>query len=495
MVNRWDVIVVGAGNAALAAALAAREQGCTVLVLEKAPRSQRGGNSAYTGGLFRFPFDDQMKDFPPLLPHYSQEELEAVVIPPYPRKQFQADLERVTEGLSDPELVDSLLGNAYSTMKWMTDRGVRWMLATGRQSYKVGDKYHFFGNLILEANGGGQGLSDREFEIAEQSGIDIWYESKATRLLVDETGGVTGIDCSGADGRRQQLSAGGVVLACGGFEANEEMRCRYLGPDWELAHVRGTKYNTGDGIRMALEAGAQPHGHWSSAHAVQWDLMSPLTGNLAVGDLYQKHSYPIGIIVNKRGKRFVDEGADYRNYTYAKYGREVLKQPERCAFQIFDSKTLPLLRDEYRIKEVTKVRANTLEQLADELTIDVDSFVETVREYNAAVQDGQFNPSILDGKRTKGIEPPKSNWALPIDEPPFEGYAVTCGITFTFGGLKIDRNCQVQDTEDRPIAGLYAAGELVGGLFYFNYPGGTGLMAGATFGRMAGQAAAKHAKG
>ncbi|HLY67330.1 MAG TPA: FAD-dependent tricarballylate dehydrogenase TcuA [Chloroflexota bacterium] len=490
-----DVIVIGAGNAALAAALSAREQGCEVLALEKAPKAERGGNSAFTGGLFRFPFDEQMKDFPPLLPHYSREELEAVVIPAYPRRQFEADIERVTEGLADPELVDMLLSNAYPTMQWLTDRGVRWMLATGRQSYKVGDKYHFFGNLILEANGGGQGLSDREFEIAEQSGVEVLYETKATRLLTDDTGAVTGVEIRRADVKREALSAGAVVLACGGFEANQEMRCRYLGPDWELAHVRGTRFNTGDGIRMALDAGAQPHGHWSCGHAVQWDLMSPAAGgNLRIGDLYQKHSYPLGIIVNKRGQRFVDEGADLRNYTYAKYGREVLKQPERFAVQIFDSKTIPLLRDEYRIKDVTKARANTIEQLAEELTIDVQGLVQTVREYNTAVQEGEFNPSILDGKHTAGIMPPKSNWALRIDEPPFEGYAVTCGITFTFGGLKIDRQCRVQDGEDHPIRGLYAAGELVGGLFYYNYPGGTGLMAGATFGRLAGLAAARQAK-
>ena len=490
-----DVIVVGAGNAALATALTAREEGCSLLVLEKAPKAERGGNSAFTGGLFRFPFDDATRDFPPLLPHYSAEELDACVVPPYPRKAFEADLERVTEGLADPMLVDMLLGSAYPTMKWLTDRGVRWMLATGRQSYKRGDKYYFFGNLNLEANGGGQGLSDKEFEIAEQAGVEIMYETKASRLLTDANGGVIGVEIRKADGTRQPVEGKAVVLASGGFEANEEMRCRYLGADWELAKVRGSRFNTGDGIRMALDVGAQPHGHWSCGHAVQWDYMSPPTGDLSVGDLYQKHSYPIGIIVNKLGKRFVDEGADFRNYTYAKYGREVLRQPERFAAQIFDSKTIPILRDEYRHKDVTKARCNTIEQLAEELTIDVQGLVETVREYNAAVQDGDFNPSVLDGKHTVGVTPPKTNWALRIDEPPFEGYAVTCGLTFTFGGLKIDRQSRVQDTEDHPITGLYAAGELVGGLFYYNYPGGTGLMAGATFGRLAGLAAAKHAKG
>jgi tricarballylate dehydrogenase len=286
-----------------------------------------------------------------------------------------------------------------------------------------------------------------------------------------------------------------VVLGCGGFEANAEMRTRYLGADWELAKVRGTQFNTGDGHRMALGIGAQSYGHWSGAHAVAWDYGAPPYGDRKITDLYQKHSYPYSIVVNVQGKRFVDEGADYRNYTYAKYGREILKQPLRAAFQIFDQKTVHLQRDEYRIKEVTKSTANTIEGLADALGIDREGFVQTVREYNAACRAGTFNPSILDDCHTEGVAPPKSHWALPIDSPPYEGYAVTCGITFTFGGLRIDRRGQVLDTEERRIPGLYAAGEIVGGLFYYNYPGGSGLMAGAVFGRLAGKGAAEEALG
>jgi tricarballylate dehydrogenase len=382
-------------------------------------------------------------------------------------------------------------------MVWMRERGVRWLLALGRQSYPdpTSGKRKFFGNLILEAHGGGQGLSDRLFEIAESSNVAIAYETKAMRLLVDDRGAVTGIQVRDDQGQHP-IACQAVVLASGGFEANREMRTRYLGPDWELAKVRGTRFNTGDGIRMALEVGAQPFGHWSCCHAVAWNLMAGEVGDLRVGDLHQKHSYPIGLIVNREGKRFVDEGADFRNYTYAKYGREILKQPGRQAFQIFDSKTIPMLRDEYRQRGggpsyITKSTANTIEELADGLMIDPVQLKKTVEEFNAAVQPGEFNPSILDGKRTEGIDPPKSNWAIPIDTPPYEGYAVTCGITFTFGGLRINREGQVLDTEDRAIPGLYAAGELVGGLFYYNYPGGSGLMAGAVFGRLAGGSAAR----
>ena len=182
-----------------------------------------------------------------------------------------------------------------------------------------------------------------------------------------------------------------------------------------------------------------------------------------------------------------------RNYTYVKYGREVIKQPRRAAFQIFDQKVVDLLREEYRIREVTKAEDATLEGLARKLEIDVEGFVRTVRDFNAAVQPGTFNPAIKDGKGTRGLKPPKSNWAQPLDTPPYVGYAVTTGITFTFGGLHITTEGRVLNGEGRPVGGLYAAGELVGGLFYNNYPGGAGLMAGAVFGRIAGRSAAKAA--
>jgi tricarballylate dehydrogenase len=269
------------------------------------------------------------------------------------------------------------------------------------------------------------------------------------------------------------------------------MRTRYLGAGWELAKVRGTQFNTGDGIAMALDAGAMPYGHWSGCHAVAWDLNAPPYGNRTIGDLYQKHSYPFGIVVNVNGERFVDEGADFRNYTYARYGREIMQQPHRAAFQIFDSKVTHLLRDEYRIRQLSKAEATTIGELADALGIDRDGLERTVREFNESVQDGEFDPTTLDRKGTDGVTPPKSNWALEIDTPPFSGYAVTCGITFTFGGLRIDASARVMNAEGRAIPGLYAAGELVGGLFYFNYAGGSGLMAGSVFGRIAGASAAE----
>jgi tricarballylate dehydrogenase len=486
----FDVVVVGAGNAGLCAALAARERGARVLVLEKAPLGERGGDTAFTGALYRFPFDDPAS-VAALLPDYAGDSLGSVDLTPYTQRDFLNDLEEVTEGLADADLAEALVREAYPTMQWLKEQGVSWVLALGRQAFKLDGRHRFYGNLILEAVGGGQGLSDQLFKRAESVGVEVWYESKARGLITEQSGAVTGVEAQ-SNGAIERVRAPGVVLACGGFQANAEMRARYLGPTWDLAKVRGTRFNTGDGLRMAIDIGAQPFGHWSSCHAVAWDLMAPPVGDLRIGDLYQKHSYPLGIVVNRNGERFLDEGADFRNYTYAKYGRMILQQPGRCAVQIFDSKTISLLRDEYRIREVTKARTQTIRALAEQLLIDPDGLERTVADYNASVEEGPFDPSRRDGKAARPPgQPPKSNWALRVDEPPFEGYAVTCGITFTFGGLRINSRGEVLDTEDRPIRGLFAAGEIIGGLFYYNYPGGSGLMAGSVFGRRAGVSAAE----
>jgi tricarballylate dehydrogenase len=488
----YDVVVIGGGNAAMCAALSAREQGARVLVLEKAPETWRGGNGFFTAGGFRFAFKS-FEELRELVGDMSDEEAAQMEVDPYTEDAYYDDLMRVTEDLADPDLAMLLVRESLPTVRWMRDRGVRWIPMFGRQAYKVGNRFRFWGNLVLEAVGGGPGLIDMEYTSAGKEGIEVRFETKAMRLVVDDAGRVTGVVVRTPSGA-ETIAARAVVLASGGFEANAEMRTRYLGPNWDLARVRGTPYNTGDGIRMALDVGAQPWGNWSGCHAVQWDYNAPWHGDRKVGDNFQKHSYPLGIIVNLRGERFVDEGADFRNYTYVKYGRMIIQQPRRAAFQIFDQKVLHLLREEYRIREVTKAEAPTLEELARKLEIDVDGFVHTVTEFNRAVQPAAFNPAVKDGKGTQGITPPKSNWAQPLDTPPYVGYAVTTGVTFTFGGLHITPTAEVIDCEQRVIPGLFAAGELVGGLFYQNYPGGAGLMAGSVFGRIAGRSAAQAAR-
>jgi tricarballylate dehydrogenase len=488
-----DVVVVGAGNAAFAAAVAAAEQGASVTVLERAPEALCGGNTRFTAGAMRFAYDGA-EDLRRLMPDLTDQEVAATDFGAYPESQFFDDMGRVTEYRTDPDLCELLVTCSKPTMLWMAQKGHRFAPIWGRQAFKVGGRFKFWGGLTVEAHGGGPGLVEAWTRIAGREGIEVLYGARAVSLIADDDG-VQGVRVK-QGGRTRDIPARAVVLAAGGFQANVEWRTRYLGPGWDLAKVRGSRFNTGDGLRMALEIGAMPAGQWSGCHAVGWDRNAPEFGDLAVGDGFQKHSYPFGVMLNARGERFLDEGADFRNYTYAKYGREILKQPRQFAWQVFDAKVRHLLRDEYRIRQVTKVTADTLEGLCARLDdVDAARALETLRAYNAAVRtDIAFDPNVKDGRRTDGLAIPKSNWANTIDQPPFEAYAVTCGVTFTFGGLRIDRDARVLDVDLQPIPGLYAAGELVGGLFYENYPGGTGLMAGAVFGRIAGTSATLRVK-
>jgi tricarballylate dehydrogenase len=484
-----DVIVVGAGNAAFCAALSARERGAKVLMLEAAPEEESGGNSRFTAGSIRVVYHG-VEDIRTLVPDLTPAEIESTDFGTYTAAQFFDDMARVTQHRADPDLVELLVTHSFATLNWMREQGVRFIPIYGRQAFKVGGRFKFWGGLTVETVGGGPGLVAMLTDAARKRGIGIRYQTRALDLLYDGSR-IEGVRVR-EDGALRELRAQSVVLACGGFEANPEWRTRYLGPGWDVAKVRGSRFNTGDGIRMALEIGASARGNWSGCHAVQWEMNAPEFGDLAVGDQFQKHSYPFGILINADGKRFVDEGADFRNYTYAKYGRVVLEQPGQFAWQIFDGKVKHLLRDEYKIRQVTKVTANTIEEFAQKLEgVNATEFLKTVKEWNAAVRtDVPFDPNVKDGRCTLGLAVNKSNWANAIDTPPFESYAVTCGVTFTFGGLRINDDAAVLNTDCRPIQGLYAAGELVGGLFYFNYPGGTGLMSGAVFGRRAGASAA-----
>jgi tricarballylate dehydrogenase len=486
----FDVIVVGAGNAAHCAALAAQETGARVVMIERAPENESGGNSRFTAGAIRFAYRG-VDDLREVMPDLSQQEIDRTDFGTYTEDQFFDDMFRVTRFRSDPALCELLVRRSFACVKWLRAKGVRFQPIYGRQAFKVDGRFKFWGGLTVEAWGGGPGLIDSERSIAKSKGIATRYGCRATALITSGNA-VVGVRVRERS-TEASISASAVILACGGFESDPEMRTAYLGPAWELAKVRGTRFNTGDGIKMARAIGAASYGNWSGCHAVGWDFNAPEFGDLSVGDGFQKHSYPFGVMVNANGLRFVDEGADFRNYTYAKYGRVILDQPGNFAWQIFDGKVLHLLRDEYRIKQVTKVVADTVEQLAEKLEgVDAPAVVHEIARYNTAVcTDVPFNPNVKDGRRTEGLPVNKTNWANTIDQPPFHAYQVGCGITFTFGGLRINAQGEVLDTDLEHIPGLYAAGELVGGLFYFNYPGGTGLMSGTVFGRLAGASAGK----
>ena len=487
----YDVIVAGAGNAALAAAVSACENGAKkVAVLEKAPKDMRGGNTYWSGGLLRIAFNS-VEELDVLVPDAEKEYPGfRAGIQAYREKDFWHDLLRVTGGRTDKELSGIIIANSYDTIRWMHDHAeIPMEPAFSLGGIRRGGVIKWPKGAIIRAQHEGIGLSARWFRAAERDGVEIRYGAAVQSLLVDDSGAVNGVRVKDDHGIKE-MTAKSVVLACGGFEANPQWRAQYLGRPWDHAKVRGTRYNQGDGLRMALDIGAMAYGNWSSCHSTpicaEWDDYAPRK----LTDKSNRLSYPWGVMLNLKGNRFVDEGADFQFFTYALYGRVILGQPNSKVWQIFDQKAVDLLEPRYSTSD--PITGDTLEELIGKLDIeDKARALATLQEFNAAAHDAEkFDPTELDGLATSGIAPKKSNWALKLDAPPFLAYSATGGITFTFGGLRINDKAQVIGVDWRPIKGLYCAGEMVGGIFHGNYPGGTGLVSGAVFGRIAGRSAA-----
>ncbi|KAI0263959.1 FAD/NAD-P-binding domain-containing protein [Gloeopeniophorella convolvens] len=506
----YDCIVVGSGHAGSCAALSAAEHGAVrVLLLDKCPAAWAGGNGFFTAGAHRTAHAG-LQDLLPLLAEAPARDLAARIdVEPYAPAQFAADIARVCGGQSEPELVRALVDGSRDAVGWLRARAqVPFVLSFNRQAYDVGGRVRFWGGMALATRGGGKGLMDAHFAALARAGVEVRFEARVCELIM-EGGEVAGVVVEGADGVRDAVRAHAVVLCAGGFEASEEMRREHLGAEWAHALVRGTPYNTGDGFAIARAAGARLAGDWGGCHATCWDAhASPAAGNQALSNQLTKSGYPLGLLLNTAGARFVDEGADLRNFTYAVYGAAVLRQPRARAFQVFDARGAGWLRaEEYGDGVVEKVHAESIAALAQKLVPhgleDPAAFVRTVEAYNAAARafaathpERAWDPAAKDGRGTLGLALPKSNWALPLEEAPLLAVAVACGITFTFGGLAVDARTAgvLGDASGAPIPGLYCAGEMLGGLWYGNYPGGSGLTAGAVFGRIAGKEAAKRAK-
>jgi tricarballylate dehydrogenase len=485
----YDVIVVGAGNAGLSAGHAASERGADVLVLEKAPRARAGGNTYFTAGAMRL-VHEGLGSLRGLLAASGSERRDITDLGPYTAEDYHDDMLRLTGGRCEPVLTDVLVRDAADIGEWLRSKGVRFELLYDRQAYLVNGRWRFWGGLAVGSEGGGIGLVRAHLEAAARRRIDVLFDSAVTDI--ERRGGQWQVRWSTGT-ERHTAGAPALVLAAGGFQASKERRARHLGDLWTAAKVRGSPYNTGEILELALLAGAAPHGDWRGCHAIAWDAEAPDTGSYTMTNRFSRQAYPFAIVVNSRGERFIDEGADFRNLTYARYGREILAQPEARAFQVFDAKTRHLISP-IDYGPATCHEADSLERLAAAAGIDPRGFCSTVARYNSAVRDGHFDPTIKDGCRTEGLTPPKSHWALRIDTPPYVAYPVTCGLTFTFGGVRIDERARVLSTHGEPLPGLHAAGEMVGGLFFDNYPGGSGLTAGSVFGRRAGRSAAEQAR-
>ncbi len=446
----FDVIVVGGGNAAFAAAVSAVENGAKrVVVLEKAPQQQRGGNTHFSGAVFRHVFND-VKELDRFVPD-AEEKYPGfhAGVEPYPKQAFRDDLMRVTNGRSDPELADILIDQSYDTLCWVQEKGrMKFELAHSVMGIRIGGKIKWPKGAIVRTVHEGVGLSKTWFETAAQMGIEVRYETGAVKLTQGESGRVNGVVTRGPDGMAT-LNSKSVVLACGGFETNPAWRRLYLGDPWDHAKVRGSNFNYGDGLKMAMDIGAMPWGHWGGCHATPINAEAPDYGRRDLTDKTNRLSYSYGVMINVEGKRWVDEGADFNSYTYAKYGGMILKQPRSLIYQIFDSKVLEMLEPRYSTS--VPFKAETLEALVKQLQVDHKQAMKSLDDYNAAAgRGGKFDPTVLDNLHTEGIEPPKTNWAQKLDTPPYVAYPVTGGITFTFGGLKITKDAQVVATDWKP---------------------------------------------
>jgi tricarballylate dehydrogenase len=483
-----DVIVIGGGSAALEAAISAREAGAgSVVMVEKAPRHESGGNAQFSHVGFRFVHSGaaELREFFPQVP---EERFRRMQIPTYTRENFLDDLNRVTQGRIDPVLAECLVDQSNAAVHWMKDIGVKW---EPEKTTEVDGKLYLPGGHHIHPVGGGPGMLGQLRDIAfNLYGVEIRYDSRA-RAIHGNDRRVEGVRVSTADGE-YDLAGRAVIVCSGGFQANAEMRARYLGPNADLMKVRGSKHNTGEVLNLLLALGVKSAGHWQGAHMSPIDLKAPNVETPVMkdghGNSMNRYDYQFGITVNALGERFYDEGEAKHAYTYAKTGRAVLQQPGGVAYQIYDQTGIDLFRHG-RDYPATMVEAPTLAELAARIGIEPEPLLRTVEAFNAACRtDIPFMPGELDGRSTVGIMPKKSNWAMPIVKAPFRAYPVTGGVTFSFGGIQVDTQARVINTSYEPIRGLFASGDVIG-LFFHNYPSCTGQTRNAVFSHLAGRGA------
>jgi tricarballylate dehydrogenase len=474
----FDVVVAGCGVAGLSAAVAAAEMGARVALLERSPREDRGGQSRYTEAYLRMKSDTEVTDD---FEVHIAENCSGYIDPELVQETSRPAGERAAYAralnLVDPDVLQTFATEAGPTIQWLKGFGVRFDFLPTQFLTKSQPR--------LLPVGGGLALVEALAAQAERLKVKFYYETTAESLEQDEDGRVTALRAR-HHGERLRL-AGQVVLACGGFEGNTEMQTRYIGPRAEFLRpiCKGGYFNRGEGIRMALDVGAAAAGDFGSYHAEPIDPRSGVSEPSVF-------IFPYGILVNRDGERFTDEAPGTVDAHYERVTRRIFEQRDGIAYVILDAKYLKI--PNYRLSIRTDkppVSAGSIAALASMLELPEDRLAATLETYNRACRPGEFRPLEVDGLATKGLRPCKSNWALPIDEPPFHAYPIISANVFTFGGLKVDSDARVLDSDGAPIPGLYAAGEVIG-LYHGTYTGATSVLKGLVFGRQAGLDATRH---
>ena len=454
----WDVIVVGGGNAALCAAIEAAEKGCRVVVLESAPKPYRGGNSRHTRN-FRCMHRGPL----------------SVLTDAYGEDEYFEDLLRVTKGQTDEDLARMTIRSSEACLPWMEAHGVRFQPSlSGTLSLSRTNAFFL---------GGGKALVNAYYNTAADLGVTVLYEAEVTHVHLDG-GRFHGVDVT-VDGASRRMEAKAAVLASGGFQGDIDWLARAWGPAARNFLIRGTPYNRGVVLRDMLDQGTQSVGDPTQCHAVAIDGRAPKYDG---GIVTRLDCVPFSIVVNRDGQRFYDEGEDVWPKRYAIWGRLVAAQPDQVGYAIIDSKSLEL----FMPSVFPPIQSDTIEGLAQQMGLDPQAVRQTIDAFNASCRDGTFHPTELDGLATEGLDPPKTNWARPITEPPFYGYSLRPGVTFTYLGLRVDERAQVQGPE-KPLENVWAAGEIMAGsILGQGYLAGFGMTIGTVFGRIAGQEAAAH---
>lgn len=454
----YDVLVIGGGNAALCAAISARRNGASVLVLESADAFWRGGNTRHTRNM-----------------RCAHDSATGSLSGPYTEEEFFEDLMRVTKGKTDQDLAHHMIRESKAMLGWIEEQGVRWQPSLGG-TLSLGRTNSFF-------LGGGRAMLNALYRTAEALGVDIRYEAEVTGLEIED-----GMFLSATFGE-ECVQAKTLVAAAGGFESNIEWLKRYWGDAADNFLIRGSRNNMGTVLRLLLDAGVQEVGDPTQCHAVAIDARAPKYDG---GIITRLDCVVFGIVVNKHARRFYDEGEDIWPKRYAIWGRLVAAQPDQIAYILFDAPSLNLFMPSL----YPPISAPTIEELAGKLGLDATDLRATVDGFNAAVRPGTFDDTILDDCRTKGIEPPKSHWARRIETAPFYAYPVRPGITFTYLGTRVNREARMLMADGRPSANMFSAGEIMAGnVLGEGYAAGIGMTIGAVFGRIAGREAAKIAQG